>query len=260
MSREAYTGDNYWYKAGKFQSDTRLAAATATKTGSRVPVVVDGIEVQVECARDLTVASGDVLFIARFGSQWFAIGRGYTNAVGAFDGDPPPPPVPAALRGLTVLRPIETRTYRSIGGWQTANTQVTQGKMGKINHTGVAFYGDKPNTLEGVVVTRATMRLRRYRGGGKNTAGTATLHQVTQKTRPSGAPTLGSSTDGPNLKWNGRGTAELPVSWGQALVDGTMGGIAVYQADGTPFIIYSGRGDWSPAFTISLTWSRAAGT
>ena len=48
----------------------------------------------------------------------------------------------------------------------------------------------------------------------------------------------------------------LPPSWVQALVDGTAGGIGFYNAAGTPFLVYAGRGSYGPAFTITAQWTR----
>lgn len=237
--------------------ETRLATALAAKSGSTVSADIDGTTTTIQVARDLTVASGDVLAVFRFGSQWFALARAFTAATTIpLDNDPPPPPKPTVVTGTTTISPVETRSYRS-SGWRTDTTDVYQGQYGGWgNHTGVAFYGSKARSLDGATVTGATVRIRRPNKGGAAAAQALTLHLVTQATRPGGAPTLGSSTSGPSLKWGETETFTLPDSWGQALVDGTAGGLAVYEADGSPYVILSGRSSWSPAFTITLNWTR----
>jgi hypothetical protein len=245
--------------SGRTKPITRLATATAAKSGSTCTAIIDGTVVTVQCARDLTVASGDVLMLILFDAQWFAVGRAFTAAPvdTAPDNTPPPPPKPTTVIGTTVIAPVETRSYRS-GKWRTDNDDVYQGQYGgNGNHTGCAFYGNKPRSLAGATVTRAVIRVRRPDAGGANAAQPTTLRQVTQKTRPGGAPTLTGSTSGPSLR-RGQTTNSfaIPTSWGQAFVDGTAGGLAVYEADGSPYVILAGRGRWSAAFTLTLNWTR----
>jgi hypothetical protein len=150
----------------------------------------------------------------------------------------------------------ETRSYRP-GGWRTDNDDVYQGEyFGNGNHTGCAFYGSRPRSLSGATVNAATIKVMRpSRGGGASAQGT-TLRLVTQSVRPAGAPTLGSSTTGPSLKWGGQATFTIPDAWGQAIVDGTSGGIAVFDSSGSPYVILSGRSEWSPSFTLTIDWQR----
>jgi hypothetical protein len=245
-------------QAGK--PTTRLATATSAKSGSTCTAVIDGIEVTVQCARDLTVASGDVLMLVLFAAQWFAVGRAYTAA--PVDTTPnnvaPPQPRPTTVTGTTVISPVETRSYRS-GGWRSDNDDVYQGQYaGNGNHTGCAFYGNKPRSLSGVTVTSARIKVRRPDAGGMNAAQATTLRQVTQKTRPAGAPTLTGSTAGPSLR-RGQTTNSfaIPTSWGQDFVDGNAGGLAVYESDGSPYVILAGRSRWSAAFTMTISWQRS---
>lgn len=232
------------------------ATATAAKTGSTVTCTVGGTEITVEVARDLTVAAGDILLVLRQGAAWWAVQRLYTapptppedNAVA-------PDPKPAVVTGSLVVSPVETRSYR--GGWRTDTTDVRQGQYGGWgNHTGCAFYGAKPRSLAGSTVTAATIKVRRISGGVFAATGT-TLRLVTQAYKPLGAPTLGSSTAGPALAVGKTdGSFDIPTAWAQAMVDATAGGLAVYDAGGSPYVVFAGRGDWSPAWTMTITWRR----
>ncbi|MEE3918179.1 hypothetical protein V2I01_04775 [Micromonospora sp. BRA006-A] len=40
------------------------------------------------------------------------------------------------------------------------------------------------------------------------------------------------------------------------MVDGTAGGLAVYDSSGSPYVRFAGRGSWSPAFTLAISWRR----
>ncbi len=232
-----------------------LATATAAKSGSTVTATVNGVVTTVQVARDLTVASGDVLLVQRVGSQWFAACRLYTAA----PADPinvPVPPVNPTASGQLTVSPVETRAYRN-GAWRTDNTNVYQGTWGgNGNHTGCAFYGTAPRSLTGATVTAATIQVRRQ-SGGFYAAQPTTMRLVTQATRPAGAPTLTSSTSGPSLATGATNNAfAVPTSWAQALVDGGSGGLAFFEADADPYVIFAGTGSWSPAFTMTIHWTR----
>jgi hypothetical protein len=231
-----------------------IGTATAAKSGSTVTAMINGVVVTVQVARDLSVSSGDVLLINKHGAQWVAVGRLYTAAP-ADPQNPAIPPVPAAAGTLTVS-PVETRSYRS-GAWRTDNTSVYQGQYGGGgNHTGAVFYGSAPRSLVGATVTGATIQVRRL-SGGFFAAQPTTMRLVTEATRPAGAPTLTSSTSGPSLAVGATASAfAVPTSWAQAMVDGTAGGIGFFDSDGNPYVIFAGTGSWSPAFTLTIGWSR----
>jgi hypothetical protein len=235
-----------------------LATATAAKSGSTVTANVNGTVTTVQVARDLTVASGDVLLVDRVGSEWFAVARVFPASVTTpIENDPPPDPKPAVVTGTTSISPVETRSYRS-GSWRRDNDKVYQGQYGgNGNHTGAVFYGAKPRSLAGATVLSASIRVRRPNEGGANAPQATTMRLMTNATRPGGAPTLTSSTSGPSLR---RGTTDasfnIPVSWAQAMVDGTAGGLAFFESDGSPYVILAGRGDYGPAFTMTIRWSR----
>lgn len=232
-----------------------LGTATTTKTAEVATFTVNGTAVQCQVARDLTIAVGDVCLIQRVGSLWFALARVYAAAPVDPENPPTPAPKPTVVRGTLVVPAIETRSYR--GSWRTDTDDVYQGEYGgNGNHTGCAFYGSKPRSLSGATVTSATVRLRRRSAGGAAKAQSLTLRLVTQSTRPSGAPTLGSSTDGPNLAWGQSSTFTIPDSWAQAMVDGTAGGLAIFESDGSPYMILDGRGRFSSSFTLTIGWER----
>lgn len=238
-------------------SDIAIGVATAAKTGSTAPVTIGRQTVTCQVARDLTVAAGDPVILNKVGSVWYVIGRLYASApIPPDESSAPPPPKPSTVTGTLVVSPVETRSYRS-GGWRTDNDDVYQGQYGgNGNHTGCAFFGTKPQSLDGATVTSATIKVKRQAAGGITAAQSTTMRLVTQKTRPSGAPTLTSSTSGPSLKWGASTTFTIPTAWAQAMVDGTAGGIAFFDSGGSPYVIFEGRGDWSSAFTLTINWSR----
>lgn len=235
-------------------------AAASTVSSGVASVTVGGITVSANVLRGLTLAVGDPVLIARQGSTWWVLGALFTAAPVVDDNDAPdvpPPPKPTITRGTLVVAPVETRSYRS-GKWRTDTDDVYQGEYGGYgNHTGCAFYGNKPRSLAGATVTAARLKVKRLRAGAF-AAQSTTLRLVTQKTRPAGAPTLGSSTSGPSLAvGSSTSSFTVPTSWAQSMVDGTAGGLAVFEADGSPYVRLAGRGSWAPAFTLSIDWQRS---
>lgn len=234
-----------------------LATATAAKSGSTVTAVVNGISTTVQVFRDLTVATGDVIVVERIGSQWVALGRMFTAAPATPINEVPPPSQPSGITGTTVFGPVETRSYRN-GAWRTDNTHVYQGSYGGGgNHTGAVFYGAPPQSLAGAVVTGSAIIVRRQ-AGGAFAAQQTTMRLMTEATRPGGAPTLTSSASGPNLAVNQAltGGFSVPTSWAQSMVDGTAGGLAFFTSSGSPYVVFSGLGDWGPAFNLIVSWTR----
>jgi hypothetical protein len=234
-----------------------VGTAATAKSGSTCTATIGDTTVTVQCARDLTVDAGDVLLILRQGSAWWAIQRLYTAAPASTveDNTAAPPPKPGTVTGSTTIAPVETRSYRS-SGWRTDSDNVYQGQYGGWgNHTGCAFYGTKPGTLSGATVTSAKLKVKRVQGGSY-AAVTGTLVKITQKTRPAGAPTVtgGSAVTLPAV--GKTSTLTVPTAYAQALVDGTVGGLGLYDSSGSPYAVTAGRGAYSAAWTLTIGWSR----
>lgn len=242
--------------ASSVQSGTFAGVATAAKSAGKIAVNVNGAIRAVQAARDLTVASGDVVVVHRFGSLWFATARLFEAGVT----EQPPiiaelDPNPPVITGVMAVLPVYTGTYKD-GAWMPDERFIRQGvRGGNGNATGAAFYGTKPRSLVGATVTSA--RLERIRNlDGPNTPTASTLRLITEATRPAGAPTLTSTTAGPSTVPGDDISFTVPTAWAQEIVDGTAGGIGIYDADGVPFIQYGGRGIYPTAFTLVIDWSR----
>jgi hypothetical protein len=238
---------------------TGIAAGAASS--GLLTVTINGVDTVTEAARGVTFAAGDRVLVVKAGSIWVAVCRLDTAATGGAPlGSPnpdPPPPKPTTVTGSKTFTPVETRS-RQGSKWRTDNDDVYQGEYGGWgNHTGCAFYGNGPRSLAGATVTGVSVRMRRKNAGGVTAAQDTTLWLLVEKTRPSGAPTRGgSTTDGPNLRWGETTTWSLPTSWGQAMVDGTAGGLAVYESDGSPYVILDGRSHYSASFALTISWKR----
>jgi hypothetical protein len=236
-----------------------VGIAKGTKSSGLLTVTVDGTDIIMQAARDVTFADGDPVAFLKAGGVWVAVCR-YGTAAPASQptNQPPPPSKPTTVTGQKTFTPVETRS-RQGSKWRTDNDDVYQGQYGgNGNHTGCAFYGNGPRSLAGATVTSASVKLRRRSSGGITAAQDTTFRLVTQKTRPSGAPTLTSSTDGPNLKWGQSTTFTVPTAWAQSMVDGDAGGLAIFESDGAPYVILDGRSHYASSFQLTIRWSRTS--
>ena len=241
-------------------SEAVTGITTGVKSGAYVPVNIGNQVVSVVADRDVTYAAGDPVVVIKIGSAWYAVARIFANVAAPPAGsDVPPAPAPAITRGSLQISPVETRSYRSSFsvGWKFEDDDVYQGQYGGYGlHTGCAFYGTKPRSLAGATVEGASVRMRADQIGAYPPTAT-TMWLMTNSVRPGGAPTLTSSTAGPALAMGATQSAwPVPVAWAQAIVDGTAGGLAFYDADGNPYVRYAGRSKWSPAFTLTINWRR----
>ncbi|GHA01566.1 hypothetical protein ACFOOM_12070 [Streptomyces echinoruber] len=254
-------------------------AVTASASGACL-ASVGGIQVAVRVVPGLTVAAKDKLLILRRGSTYWAIAvltaaPAMPPSPPAVDDSPPvvsdpaPAPKPTTTTGTLVCSPVATSTWRD-GHWRTdlgssTSADTFQGRYSGSSYgrnSGFAFYGSKPRSIAGATVTKATVRLRRLVSGDYGRR-SPTLRLVSESTRPSGFPTLNESATGPALgvinqasPWET--TFTLPTSWGQAMVDGTRGGLAITVASDDPYIRLAGRDSWSAAWTLTLYWRRSS--
>lgn len=239
-------------------TDNKIGIAQGTKSGSTVTVNIGGVMTAVQVARDVTPAAGDALIVTPVGSQWFAVGRAFAAAPTlAEDNDTAPEPKPGSVSGTLVVPPTDTASWDGVR-WLTGDDDVRQGQYGGSgNHTGAVFYGGKLTSLSGATVLSATVRVRRLPRGISFGPETTTMRLVTDLSRPTGAPTLSSSTTGPRLALNGTAAAfAVPAAWVQSMVDGTAGGLGFFDADGSPFVVLAGRASYGPAFALTIKWSR----
>lgn len=231
--------------------------ARGAKASGLLTVTVAGIDIVMNASRDVTFAAGDRVVFVKAGSIWVATARLDTAATADQPDNPDPPtPKPDTVTGTKVFTPVETRS-RQGSKWRSDNDDVYQGQYGgNGNHVGCAFYGNGPRSLSGATVTGASIKMRRKSAGGVTAAQDTTLWLVTEKTRPSGAPTRTSSTDGPNLRWGQQTAVTIPTAWAQAMVDGTAGGLGIFESDGAPYVILDGRGHYSASFQLTIKWRR----
>lgn len=243
---------------------SQLARCVTAASGGVVTVDIGGQWVNVRTSRGLLATANDIVVVQRLGSQMVATAIVYESSVALIDPlDPAYPQAapdvrPTTKTGVYVIHPVDTGTYRTGVGWRTDTQDLFQGDpSGNGYLQGAAFYGTKPRALTGATITKAVLKVKRLSAGSLS-ASTPTLRLVSESTRPGGAPTLGSSASGPSLLPGQEADIDIGTTWGQGIVDGTSGGIAIYVAATTPYIRLAGKSGWAAAMTLVLNWSRDA--
>lgn len=242
---------------------TGVAVTALNTAGGVITVNVGGQLVNVQVDRSINpattpIVNGDIVLMTKVGSTWFVTGLLGTATLNydARTSDPAPDVRPGYRTGRFVIHPVDTATYRASVGWREDTTDLFQGdQSGAGLLTGAAFYGTKPSALAGATVTKAVLKLKRL-PGGPFAAATPVLKLVTEAARPTGAPTLSSAAFGPALRAGDTNDYELNVSWGQGLVNGTYGGLAITSAFSTPYLRLAGRDSWAAGMVVVLDWRR----
>lgn len=144
----------------------------------------------------------------------------------------PAKPGPAA--GAYSFFAVSASTWQTAAGygWRPDSDGSYHGDGSEWGSTrgqqlGVFFYGNRPFTkLAGGRVTRCQVYMLRLDDSGISTAQLNHwgLHNLTG--RPAGAPPIYNYADAGSLARGQDAYFDLPVSWGQALVDGTRAGIS----------------------------------
>ncbi|QOI67664.1 minor tail protein [Arthrobacter phage Orcanus] len=164
------------------------------------------------------------------------------------------PPVPTVQTGKISGSAIESGTFWGPGGWGSwagGGENVYQGDYGSGPLTGAWFYGKAFGGAKGKTITKVLFRTGRRRPVGASSS-PAVFHFRTHSSsyRPGGNVSLGGvSHDVTIAAGAAPATIELPVSFGDALVNG--GGIAIY---GSPYAGMVGRLLQSDSGAVSLYW------
>lgn len=160
-------------------------------------------------------------------------------------------PNPKPTQKSKTFKPIWTGSYR--GGWRGDTKDLYQGDWtGRGSNYGCAYYGNGPSALSGIAV-KGTVRIKRIAGGAYG-AQHPTLRLLGAKSRPGGAPGYSATIRGPALAIGQTATITLPVAWVTRLLNGSSGGIGIGVGGSSPYVGLAGKGTWSAAFELTLTY------
>lgn len=227
-----------------------VLSSTSTTVTLRL---ADNSTLTVPKLRSYSPSVSDVALVLKAGGAMYALGA--LNAAPVTPPDPsvdpdPEPPSSTTVRSKT-FRPTFTGTYRN--GWRGDTSALYQGDWtGRGTNYGAAYYGSGPGGLSGIAVS-ATVRMQRHSGGAYG-GQSPTLRLLTNKSRPGGFPSYSKALRGPSLSIGESKTFSIPVSWAQALINGTAGGIGIGVGSSSPYIQLAGRGAWGPAMELTIRW------
>lgn len=164
----------------------------------------------------------------------------------------------AASSGSKIVNATDTQSYRSSDKWE--RDDVYQGAYSSSvslgYFRGCYFYGNAFGSLVGKRCTRLRIRLSRKGSGGIAGAESIYLAPHAHASRPSGSPIWrASARNVGSLAWGDSGTFDLPVSWGQALIDGTVKGFGHLRDSSSDYAIFNSLAADSLSGRLTLDWT-----
>lgn len=171
----------------------------------------------------------------------------------------PLPSTPTPSTGTLVVPATAIRSWRDNEGWSGASesNSAAQGAYSTRwgYYRGCYFYGSAFSSLKGATCTRLRIRLHRKGAGGIAGPENVYLALHAHASIPSGAPyfTTGARRVG-SLAWNDTAEFDLPVSWGQALINGTAKGIGHLYLGTADYAVFHGLGTDSLSGRLTLDW------
>ena len=181
------------------------------------------------------------------------IGGGATFIGG--DVQVPSSPAPVVTSKTITVKSISGDTYRSTvyNGWKKDNT-VRQGEWQNYgNCNGCWFFGsDAFEDVQGKTITKVTIKITRQSGNGSSSAVGLVVRTHNYGSRPSGAPTLSSSSCGTlSLAWGQSGTLTITDSTVlQGISKGTIKGFGIKTTyDKSHYAVCSGSA------TVKITYN-----
>ncbi len=150
---------------------------------------------------------------------------------------------PAAGTTTSTWSSTWSGSWRTVyNAWRDGASDVYQGSNGGYgNHRGLWGFDDASirATLAGRTIGSVRVRVSRSSGGGVYAAQTPTWWTHNYANEPtSGQPSLSGGVDAGSFARGTTGWATLPDSYGNDLRDNVAKGIALYVADGDPYLIF----------------------
>lgn len=234
---------------------------TAVPAGSAtITVDVEGVSYTARFGGSYTPTVGDnVLLVWQGGAPVVLDEVGVIPPPAPEDAPPPPvtpaPPPSAPQTGTSTFTAIDSGTWDPGNGvWSTYyRKNVLQGTAGGYTSQGLWFYGNAPTGLKGRTVTRVRLRYgARKRVGSYNSAAVIHFYKTANRVK-SGAPGFQAGPHDLLLPVNApAGYIDLPIGWGQSLVD-TGGGIGIKD---NPYAGFAGVEEDPESGKLIIDWRR----
>lgn len=234
---------------GGTSASTPVVGLVTANGSSTVTCTVNGVTgLVMRYLASYTPTNGDSVWVLNGG----VLGKFATApAPPAAPAQPGPPPA-APSSGQEPFVAQDSDSYRS--GWRGVGS-VYQGSTSTGANSGAWFYGTSvQNRLAGAVCTRLQIWL--YRKIGSGVYGAQTLHFWSHDAtaKPGGDVTRYEGPyDGVSLAVEQSGWFDLPVDWGQNLIDGARRGVGI---TGNPYLRLAGLNEHGQSGTLLLDWRR----
>lgn len=234
---------------------TVVTGVVVSANSIRALVDIDGYGSRIEVPyTGATPRAGDVAVMVRSANRLWMLGvHGAPVAVPDPDDpneapseeNPKPPDAPTT----TTVRLSPTATGTARGGSVRPDTgDLYQGDWtGRGINSGMAVY--RARQLSGVVAS-CSVRIKRL-DAGVFAAAAPTLRLMAQGSLV-GSPTWQAEQVGPALKAGESRTVALPTSWGQALINGTAGGIGIHVLSNSPYVRLAGKAQGFMTVTLRI--------
>lgn len=156
-----------------------------------------------------------------------------------------PPETPPAPDKTFTFKSTNSQSWRDTYGWRSDNNYVYQGEWsGGGNHRGLWFFNsaDIRAKLAGLTIKRVRISVTRLSKGGSSSAQKPTFWLHSYTSPPSGTPLLAASfTSGTSFAWGDPAKwVTLPNNYGNDLRDNLRQGIALYNSNRAPYMLFSG--------------------
>lgn len=160
--------------------------------------------------------------------------------------------------GSLVVSSASTSSFRQYGGWSTS--RIYQGAYPGYTSSGYwrgcYFYGSAFGSLVGKRATRLRITITRASEAGPGGPEDVYIAPHVHASRPSGSPVWKASAIKVGaLSWGGTGTFDLPVAWGQGLIDGSIRGFGHIKDSTSVYAIFLGKSENAATGRLTLDWS-----
>ena len=164
----------------------------------------------------------------------------------------------AAASGQLIVNATDTQSYRTSDKW--ARDDVYQGALSSSTsygyNRGCYFYGTAFAALIGKRCTGLQVRVSRKNAGGPSAAADVYIAPHAHTTRPTGSPIWRA----PALKVGAVALGayaylDLPVPWGQGLIDGTIRGLGHLRDTTGDYAVFNSLAADAWSGTLVLDWS-----
>ncbi|MEM4997397.1 phage tail spike protein [Priestia sp. SB1] len=156
-----------------------------------------------------------------------------------------PTETPPAPDKTFTFKSTSSQSWRDTYGWRSDNNYVYQGEWsGGGNHRGLWFFNsaDIRAKLAGLTIKRVRISVTRLSKGGSSSAQKPTFWMHSYDSPPSGTPLLAASfTSATSFAWGDPAKwVTLPNNYGNDLRDNLRKGIALFNSDRAPYMLFSG--------------------